>query len=136
MSSTFTRLMQPLLRHLNVAPPAIGAGQAIKVDFAHLQIQFTPLDSQELLMVATLGALPAQADESLPWRLLAENSVEQPTPAISLAVLGDNRTLILWSRERFVQLDTPALIALFERLVDKANRLVGVVSAASQRETA
>jgi len=127
-SSLFARLMQPLLRHLNVSAPPLAENQGINIDFKHIAMQFTPLNSDELLIVASLGCVPAEHHQELAWLLLEQNSFDQPAPAITLSVLGNQKTVLLWSRERFVNLDSSTLIALFERLVDQANETARLIS--------
>lgn len=123
-SCAFDRLMQPLLRHLNVSAPVLAKNQGVCVNFEHIDIQFTPLSKDELLIVASLGCLPAEHDAELAFLLLAQNNFDQPAPTISLTVEGENRTVLLWSRERFVNLNSVTLIELFERLIDKANEII------------
>ncbi len=130
MSSVpFKTLIAPLLRHLNVNAPALDEQSAVRVDFDHLQLQLTPLNDRELLMVASLGALPADTHAGLPWTLLGANDIDPTAPAISVTVIGTERSVILWSRERFAHLDAPALIAMFERLLAKAEGLIQTLAA-------
>ncbi|WP_130835899.1 CesT family type III secretion system chaperone [[Erwinia] mediterraneensis] len=127
-SRAFDQLMQPLLRYLNVSAPMLSENQGINIDFEYASIRFTPLSRDELLIVASLGCLPAEYDNGLAWRLLSQNSFDQPAPAITLSVQGDEKTVLLWSRERFVNLDGNTLITLFERLVDQINETIRVIS--------
>lgn len=131
-SSTFHQLMQPLLRHLNVSAPVVEENQGLRIDFEHIRVQLTPLNNEELLVVASLGNLSMQRDTDIAWKLLAENDFDQPAPAINLTVQGEDKMLLLWCRERFLHLDGSTLIALFERLVDKAN---GTVLLATSQQT-
>lgn len=128
VSSPFDRLLQPLLRHLNVSAPALGENQGINIDFEHISIQFTPLNKNELLIVASLGCPPVENHDDLAWLLLGQNTFNQPAPVICLSAEGNNKTLLLWSREHFVNLNSSTLIALFERLVDKANETIQLIS--------
>ncbi|WP_407316491.1 CesT family type III secretion system chaperone [Pseudomonas sp. nanlin1] len=125
----FKSLIAPLLRHLNVNPPALDEQSAVRIDFDHLQLQLTPLNDRELLMVASLGALPGDAHAGLAWALLGANDIDPTAPAISVTVIGSERSVILWSRERFAYLDAPALIAMFERLVAKAEGMLQTLAA-------
>ncbi|WLS78972.1 CesT family type III secretion system chaperone [Erwinia pyri] len=129
VSCAVDRLLRPLLRHLNVNAPALAENQGVNIDFEHISIQFTPLNKDELLMVASLGCLPLEHHKDLAWLLLRQNNFYQPTPAINLTVEGHDKTVLLWSRERFANLDSSALITLFDRLVDRANETVRLISA-------
>lgn len=123
-ASHFERLLQPLLRHLNVTAPQFDAAQALHIDFDHLQLRLTALNDDELLMVASPGHLSESCPEQSAWLLLAQNDFSQPAPPVVVTVLGENRTLLIWCRERMAQLDPTTLITLFERLVDKAQACV------------
>lgn len=125
----FTALITPLLRHLNVAAPELAEGQAIAIDFKHLQLRLTPLNEQELLVVASLGLLPAEAGAELAWQLLEANDIEPTGPPICVSLAGAEKLLMLWSRERFTQLNPGDLIDLFERMVSKANGLAALIHA-------
>lgn len=127
-SRAFDQLMQPLLRYLNVSAPMLSENQGINIDFEYASIRFTPLSRDELLIVASLGCLPVEYDHGLAWRLLSQNNFDQPAPAITLSVQGDEKTVLLWSRERFVNLDGNTLITLFERLVDQLNETIRIFS--------
>lgn len=129
----FVTLIAPLLRHLNVPTPEIGEGQAISIDFKHLQLRLTPLNEQELLIVASLGALPVPASSSLAWMLLEANDIDPEGPPICVSAIGAEKLLILWSRERFTLLNPTELISLFERMVSKANSLAALVHAQSRQ---
>jgi len=110
--------------------------QAILIDFKNLQLQITPLNNQELLLVASLGVLPSDSLGALAKILLGANSIDPIAPPISVSVIGSQSTLILWSRERFVQLNSAEIIVLFDRLVSKANRLIEDIRADSLSSSA
>lgn len=124
----FSATIAPLLRHLNTSAPTLNDDQAIRIDFKHLQLQLTPLNQQELLIVASLGALPADAAGALPWKLLAANDIDPAGPPICVSVTGAANALILWSRERYLHLNAQEIISLFERMVAKANGLARLIS--------
>lgn len=128
LSCAFDRLMRPLLRHLNVSAPTLAENQGLGIQFERMNVQFTPLNQDELLIVAQLGCLPAEQDTARSLLLLAQNNFDQLAPAITLTVQGDDNQILLWSRERFFNLDSVTLLALFERLVDKAHLTVRLIS--------
>lgn len=123
----FSATIAPLLRHLNASVPDINDDQAIRIDFKHLQLQLTPLNNEQLLIVASLGALPANAPVTLAWKLLAGNDIDPAGPPVCVSVTGAENTLILWSRERFLHLNAQEIITLFERMVAKANELARLI---------
>jgi hypothetical protein len=120
----FNNIIAPLLSYLNVQKPITDDKQAIVIDFKNLQLQITPLNHQELLLVASLGVLPPTNQGALAKILLGANDIDPIAPPISVSVIGSQNTLILWSRERFVQLNSAEIIILFDRLVSKANSLI------------
>jgi hypothetical protein len=120
----FNNVIAPLLSYLSIQTPMINDEQAILIDFKNLQLQITPLNNQELLLVASLGVLPSDSLGTLAKILLGANTIDPIAPPISVSVIGSQSTLILWSRERFVQLNSAEIIVLFDRLVSKANRLI------------
>lgn len=130
----FGAIIAPLLRHLNTSAPTLNDDQALRIDFKHLQLQLTPLNKQELLIVASLGALPADAPGVLPWKLLAANDIDPAGPPICVSVTGAANALILWSRERYLHLNAQEIISLFERIVAKANGLATLISEQSRSD--
>ncbi|AYN96570.1 hypothetical protein EAW52_22760 [Pseudomonas sp. LTJR-52] len=120
----FNNVIAPLLSYLSIQTPMTNDDQAILIDFKSLQLQITPLNDQELLLVASLGVLPSDSLGTLAKILLGANNIDPIAPPISVSVIGSQSTLILWSRERFVQLNSAEIIVLFDRLVSKANRLI------------
>ncbi|WP_434136314.1 hypothetical protein JQR88_21610 (plasmid) [Pseudomonas luteola] len=120
----FNNVIAPLLSYLSIQTPMTNDEQAILIDFKNLQLQITPLNNQELLLVASLGVLPSDSLGTLAKILLGANNIDPIAPPISVSVIGSQSTLILWSRERFVQLNSAEIIVLFDRLVSKANRLI------------
>ncbi len=124
----FGAIIAPLLRHINTSMPTIDDDQAIRIDFKHLQLQLTPLNKRELLIVASLGALPSHAPATLAWKLSAANDIDPAGPAVCVSVTGAENALILWSRERYLHLNAQEIISLFERIVAKANGLAALIS--------
>ncbi|WP_434155438.1 CesT family type III secretion system chaperone [Pseudomonas sp. JZ134] len=127
----FNNVVAPLLSYLSIQTPMTNDDQAILIDFKNLQLQITPLNNQELLLVASLGVLPPDSLGALAKILLGANSIDPIAPPISVSVIGSQSTLILWSRERFVHLNSAEIIVLFDRLVSKANRLIEDIRAES-----
>jgi hypothetical protein len=124
----FSATIAPLLRHLNTSAPTLNDDQAIRIDFKHLQLQLTPLNQHELLIVASLGALPINVPGTLAWKLLAANDIDPAGPPVCVSVTGAENALILWSRERYLHLNAQEIISLFERMVAKANGLATLIS--------
>jgi len=132
----FNNVVTPLLNYLSIQTPMTNDEQAILIDFKNLQLQITPLNNQELLLVASLGVLPSDSLGALAKILLGANSIDPIAPPISVSVIGSQSTLILWSRERFVHLNSAEIIVLFDRLVSKANRLIEDIRADSLSSSA
>lgn len=118
----FEKTVSPLLKKLGLeAAPNPDNHYVLELDNG-LQMHLIGNWQDNLIMVMNLGVTDLKDAEQL-WRLLEENLFCE-FPHIQISASADEKKIILWTQERLSQLDSSSLIALFERLIRRAEEIL------------
>ncbi|MBD1552264.1 CesT family type III secretion system chaperone [Pseudomonas typographi] len=116
----FHETVAPLLKYLNVASEGSGLEDTYELEFKDITVQITGVLKERLLLVARLGELRSDEENSLLWQLLQQNIFADDFPALQISAVADSKSIILWAQEWLGELEASALINLFERFCDRA----------------
>jgi hypothetical protein len=119
--SSFQEVVRPLCERVGIVPPGEGRQSvALAVDEG-LTVGVLGYQEGFLVVLAEVAAPldPRDAQRLLP--LLAANQFSAAHPALIGSVEPESGRFSLWTRVRLSELDEPALMALFDRVLAAAS---------------
>jgi len=119
--SSFEEAVRPLCERIGIASPEAGRRSiALAIDEG-LTVGLLGHQEGFLVMVAEIATLVDLRDADRLSQLLGANRFSAEHPALIGAVEPDSGRFSLWARARLAELDEPALMALFDRMLAAAS---------------
>lgn len=124
-TTTLKTLLQPLLATLKIDGCKLEDARSYVFKVTSrlsLQLEENP---ERYLTISCAIKMPDVRKEDLytAWMLLQTNLLGLEHPPILTAALAEEKTLIVWARHNFNELDASVLNQLFERFIERAEQI-------------
>jgi hypothetical protein len=127
MDNRLTQILAPVFRHLAVPVKNLQASDSYVITLEGglaIEMKESP---DEFLTVSCLVPIPAERfqDPETLGILLQTNLLGLEHPPILTGAIVEQQKVILWTRQAFLMLDQPAMIQLFNRFTEQAQKMKG-----------